>query len=99
MEFIRVIVVIALLILYFVPAIVAHDRKHNGFTAILIANLVFGWTVLGWIVILIWANNSNVAAPKTGPSPDTHVKCPDCAELVKREAKICKHCGCKLIPQ
>lgn len=33
------------------------------------------------------------------PHPDTHVKCPDCAELVKREAKVCKHCGCRLIPQ
>lgn len=33
------------------------------------------------------------------PSPDTHVKCPDCAELVKREARVCRHCGCKLVPQ
>lgn len=32
-------------------------------------------------------------------SPDTHVKCPDCAELVRREARKCKHCGCALIPQ
>lgn len=36
---------------------------------------------------------------KIGPTPETHVKCPDCAELVRREAKVCKHCGCKLIPQ
>lgn len=33
------------------------------------------------------------------PTPDTHVKCPDCAELVRREARVCKHCGCKLVPQ
>lgn len=33
------------------------------------------------------------------PTGDTHVKCPDCAELVKREARVCKHCGCKLVPQ
>lgn len=32
------------------------------------------------------------------PSPKTHVRCPDCAELVLREARVCKHCGCKLIP-
>lgn len=32
------------------------------------------------------------------PTPDTHVKCPDCAELIKREARVCKHCGCKLVP-
>lgn len=32
------------------------------------------------------------------PSPDTHVKCPDCRELVLRDARVCKHCGAKLIP-
>lgn len=31
--------------------------------------------------------------------PETHVKCPDCAEFVRREARKCKHCGCGLIPQ
>ena len=34
-----------------------------------------------------------------GPSPDTHVRCPDCAELILKEARVCKHCGCRLIPQ
>ncbi len=33
------------------------------------------------------------------PNPNTHVKCPDCRELVLRDASKCKHCGCKLIPQ
>lgn len=32
-------------------------------------------------------------------TPDTHVKCPDCRELVLRDARKCKHCGCALIPQ
>ena len=33
------------------------------------------------------------------PSPDTHVKCPDCRELVKKDARKCKHCNCSLVPQ
>jgi len=33
------------------------------------------------------------------PSPKTHVKCPDCRELVLRDARKCKHCGCALVPQ
>lgn len=32
------------------------------------------------------------------PTPRTHVRCPDCAELIMRQARICKHCGCKLKP-
>lgn len=34
----------------------------------------------------------------TQASPLTHVQCPDCAELVLNEARVCKHCGCRLIP-
>jgi len=33
------------------------------------------------------------------PSPRTHCRCPDCRELVLLEARVCKHCGCTLIPQ
>jgi len=27
------------------------------------------------------------------------VQCPECAELVRKEARVCKHCGSKLIAQ
>lgn len=33
------------------------------------------------------------------PTPDTHVRCPDCRELVRSDARKCKHCGSALIPQ
>jgi hypothetical protein len=34
-----------------------------------------------------------------GPTPRTHVKCPDCREYVLKDASICKHCRCSLVPQ
>jgi hypothetical protein len=37
--------------------------------------------------------------PASKPTPDTHVRCPDCRELVLKDANVCKYCGCKLIPQ
>jgi hypothetical protein len=33
------------------------------------------------------------------PTPETHVRCPDCRELVFKDAKKCRFCGCPLIPQ
>jgi len=36
---------------------------------------------------------------KNDPKPSTHVKCPDCRELVLKDARKCKHCGCMLIPE
>ena len=32
-------------------------------------------------------------------TPETHVKCPDCRELVRKDARKCKHCGTALTPQ
>lgn len=83
--------------LYFLPAIVAAGRGHNSGGAIFLLNLLLGWTVLGWIIALVWAATGNVSKHGTA-TPQTHVKCPDCAELVLRDARVCKHCGCKLRP-
>jgi hypothetical protein len=33
------------------------------------------------------------------PNADTHVKCPDCREFILKDARVCKHCGCRLAPQ
>jgi Superinfection immunity protein len=43
------------LISYFIPTIVARVRKTPRPVAIFLVNLVFGWTVLGWIAALVWA--------------------------------------------
>ena len=40
-----------------------------------------------------------ITAAGPTPTPATHVKCPDCRELVLKDASVCKHCGCTLIPQ
>lgn len=60
----------------------------------------FGWFILGalfsllaLIAVLVLPNR------KTTPHPNTHVRCPDCQELVLKEARVCKHCHCRLVPQ
>lgn len=40
---------------YFLPAIVAKMRNNKDFTAILVLNIFLGWTLLGWVVALVWA--------------------------------------------
>jgi TM2 domain-containing membrane protein YozV len=43
--------------------------------------------------------NAKFNADSTTPNPLTHVKCPDCRELVFKDARKCKHCGTSLVPQ
>lgn len=60
---------------FVIPTIVAFSRRHRSRWAILVLNLVFGATLVGWIIALIWAMNK-VDDPvkggvKIGPgSPD-----------------------------
>jgi hypothetical protein len=54
---------ISFLAIYFIPAIAAHERKHENSTAILITNLLLGWTLIGWVVALIWACAEVQTAP------------------------------------
>ena len=44
-----------ILLLYFVPLVVASVRKHNNRVAIGMLNLCTGWTILGWVIALVWA--------------------------------------------
>ncbi len=41
--------------LYFVPAIVAAARHTHNATGILLLNIFFGWTLIGWFVALLMA--------------------------------------------
>lgn len=74
-----------------------------GLTATIIANSKgrngCGWFLLGVLIgpfALIVAALPSLKAGQTAPTPETHVICPDCAELIRKEARVCKHCGCKI---
>jgi Superinfection immunity protein len=41
--------------LYFLPAIIAAVRHTHNVAAILILNLLVGWTGIGWLVVLVMA--------------------------------------------
>nr|UVN10887.1 MAG: superinfection immunity protein [Bacteriophage sp.] len=51
---------IIIVLVYFIPFLVAHMRNHKAKLAIFMANLFLGWILLPWVFILIWACNSNV---------------------------------------
>ena len=40
---------------YFLPSFVAGNKKKKNTTAIFILNLFLGWTLIGWVISLVWA--------------------------------------------
>lgn len=81
--------------------------KGNGWIEL----VLYFFYILPGVIYSIWRRSGKpngcptcghaalIPAGSGEPSPDTHVRCPDCAELVRREARKCKHCGCALVPQ
>lgn len=51
----HIITLMILSILYFTPSLVAGWRHHHSALAILVLNLTLGWTLLGWVIALIWS--------------------------------------------
>lgn len=49
---------------YLGPTIIAMLNKHHNTPAIFVLNLLLGWTILGWIVALVWSFTS--PPPKKG---------------------------------
>ncbi len=85
------------LMLWFVFAIlaaaVASSKGRSG----------FGWFILGLplglFALLAVGFMPSLKKDPFAPTPDTHVRCPDCREFVFRDAVKCKHCGVALVPQ
>lgn len=47
-------------VLYFLPAIVAFARSKRDAGTILLLNFFLGWTMIGWVIALVWALRQDV---------------------------------------
>lgn len=90
--------------LWFVAAIVV------GVMAGVFGRSGFGWFVLAIFISPLLAGLLVLILPRIAPAamrdasgevitPKTHVRCPDCRELVRKDANKCKHCAAALRPQ
>ncbi|MES2392949.1 MAG: superinfection immunity protein [Acidobacteriota bacterium] len=47
-------------LIYFLPYLVARRRLHRDRRSILVLTLFLGWSFIGWVIALVWANSGNV---------------------------------------
>jgi hypothetical protein len=82
---------------YFAPAWVAQSRGHRNRMAILVLNLLLGWSVLGWVVALVWAflSQQAVAVVPAPAPPDAAVPWPSAAHrrVSEERRRPCPHCA------
>lgn len=78
-------------VIYLLPALNAYSKRHRSRALIAVCTVLFGWTVIGWLLCLAWSMGSSVDQPR--PAPGDLVACPHCAETIRKAARICRHCG------
>lgn len=44
---------------YFFPTVLAYSKKKRSKASVFVLNFFLGWTLIGWIVALIWAVNKD----------------------------------------
>lgn len=76
-----------------IPIVVLSNREPYyvlGGMAVMIGG---GIATIGWVIGSALIRHSTIT-----PTPDTHVRCPDCQKLIMKNSHMCEYCGCKLIP-
>jgi len=87
------------LFFYFLPSIVGRKKRNAG--AIVALNLLLGWTILGWILALVWAMTTDppnmvpviqVAQPVAQPLAQPTL-CANCGKYSVPGSQFCTSCG------
>lgn len=55
----EIVVLVATVALYFLPALIADRRKRHDLLIIAMFNAVLGWTGIGWVLALFWSLQPN----------------------------------------
>ena len=55
-----------LLVGYFLPSVLARHLDHPRITQIVILNVLLGWTLFGWIAVIVWVSWPKRASDVTG---------------------------------
>ena len=67
------------------------NNKGNSFTSYFILSLFLS-PLIGLIASIVSTENTRAIEDEKLASGE-YKKCPDCAELIKAQAVVCKHCG------
>lgn len=92
--FLGFMILIVLLGCYLLPGIIASMRKHPQQVAIWVLNLLGGWTMIGWVVAIVWAFTNSQRAEPVNVNVSTHTAAHapapqiDVAAEIERFAKL-----------
>lgn len=91
------IILILVLVLYFLPTIIAERKRSFG--SVFVVNLFLGWTLVGWVVALAWALKDDPPQPVpmiVQPHQVPPLLCSNCGKYSAADSQFCAKCGSPL---
>jgi len=90
------------LFVYFLPTYLGRRKRNVG--AIFALNLLLGWTLVGWVVALVWALSHDaptaiVVGQHVAVVPGVAALCAHCGKYSDPTSKFCQSCGKPLAMQ
>jgi hypothetical protein len=80
------------IVLYSLPSVLACGSVHPSRTGVYFVNWLLGWTILGWIVAMIWAlagfNARNQALAEAGPIASPPALAPTTLQPLRRRRPV-----------
>ena len=79
---------------YFLPTFMGRSKRNAG--AIFALNLLLGWTLVGWVVALVWAmtvDPAPVVFACVGMPVNPGVFCSGCGTGLLAGSQFCANCG------
>lgn len=55
-----VLMLLAIVVIYLLPTLIAFGREHPRRQDLAVANILLGWTLIGWIAVFLWASLTHV---------------------------------------
>jgi len=102
MEFVGLLLIGFGLFIYFLPTYCGRNKRNVG--AIFALNLLLGWTLVGWVVALVWALSHDVPTAivvnqPASVTPGVAILCAQCGKYSEHTAKFRPSCGGQLMAQ
>ena len=80
---------IAIAVLYFVPAMIVAVRRSAKARRIVLLNVFLGWTAVGWIAALAWS----IVDARPADQRRVMKRCTNCARPNLASVAKCDYCG------
>jgi len=85
------------IVLSFLPTILAASRHHHNVLGVFLVNFLLGWTVIGWVIALVWAlSQPRIVVVPAGYPPTAALLCPKCGVPLTPGSRFCAHCGASI---